>query len=700
MPAPSQAWARPAGPDYAPTMDGGRSVRHGRSPSGARGRTDLDAAQEYADAGRIDDLVDLLRDQDQLAELPALLARVPPAELGTTDLIALSATLSTPAAAAAPAADRTRAHLLLARTASYRGETSTQSEQIDVAADLAGSDPTLLRAVAAERLDVAVRTATEVEAIEALIAQCSDQIDHCPDEETRTGAVLRLVRARAGAWLAEDQTLQVARRDAPEAAGLFHALGDDLGRLRSLLILGWGVLPQLGQLDRAIERLRAAADLAPPSSPQRAEIGVYLAELQTLVGADTDAAATLAEVLACAGIPDVTIGYAAWERASLAFEHREHDQVRRWVAHARRFAGDWYGARAGAAFDCSVAEWAAELRWPDAPDLLARARDQVADHGYPAQLWMAEACAAMAAGRWDSAAEHLQAWLEEGSTGHDWRCLLRLAWVELQRANPGRARELTRQAVEIADSVGHPEVIALREPQRWAALSVLTTAAEASLELRVLGEVCVVTAGVPVRVTGDKPRQLLAALAVLDRPVRVGEASELLWPGVEAEVGRRRLRNVLARIRTHGDLVVRDDDLIRLSGAIPTDVGRFSAAAERLLRAGIGTDADVELARDLVTRFGSGPRFEPDEILPDAAAALARLQRLAVGVHRMLAEHLAGVGLLDEAISVAERWARLDPYDPEPSQWAETQQAQSKTPPPTDAPWPDRPTRPGHGPTS
>ena len=55
---------------------------------------------------------------------------------------------------------------------------------------------------------------------------------------------------------------------------------------------------------------------------------------------------------------------------------------------------------------------------------------------------------------------------------------------------------------------------------------------------------------------------------------------------MSGDVGRRRIRNVLARVRaTCGDLVIRIGEALSLAPGIDVDVADFEAAGDRVLRA-------------------------------------------------------------------------------------------------------------------
>jgi DNA-binding SARP family transcriptional activator len=130
---------------------------------------------------------------------------------------------------------------------------------------------------------------------------------------------------------------------------------------------------------------------------------------------------------------------------------------------------------------------------------------------------------------------------------------------------------------------------------------------------------------------------------------------------VSGEVGRRRIRNVLARVRaTCGDLVVRIGEALSLAPGTDVDVATFETAAESALRADRSQRAALAVAALDLYR---------DDLVPEAAYA-PRVLRLrdelaarAIELLELIAHAATAAGRLDDAVAALARIADLDPYD-------------------------------------
>lgn len=177
-----------------------------------------------------------------------------------------------------------------------------------------------------------------------------------------------------------------------------------------------------------------------------------------------------------------------------------------------------------------------------------------------------------------------------------------LGWAELEVALA--AAEGTSSHV-LADRLGlsPPEVVRLRDG--------VTAVVGARREIRLLGGLAVVDGGRAL----DLPAGAAAtavALVALRRAVHVEELTEVLWPGTEPTVARRRLRNVLTRVRQAvGPLLVRGGDRIELAPDVAVDHHVLEAAVRRALAQPPGVARTAALT-DLLARH-RGP------LLPEAA---------------------------------------------------------------------------------
>lgn len=181
--------------------------------------------------------------------------------------------------------------------------------------------------------------------------------------------------------------------------------------------------------------------------------------------------------------------------------------------------------------------------------------------------------------------------------------------------------------------------------------------------LRLLGDVAVEAAGRPVPLRGRAPAQVVKITA-LRRRVHADELTELLWPDAPAGVGRRRLNNLLARLRREtGDLVVRRDDMLSLAPDVELDVDAFTAAGEAALAAvAAALPSAAALCRKAVGLY-RGELLPADRYEDWAAAPRVRLARLYLDLLDALAEEAAAAGRPREAVEWLERGIDSEPLD-------------------------------------
>jgi DNA-binding SARP family transcriptional activator len=139
-------------------------------------------------------------------------------------------------------------------------------------------------------------------------------------------------------------------------------------------------------------------------------------------------------------------------------------------------------------------------------------------------------------------------------------------------------------------------------------------------------------------------------------------ALEELWPESDAATGRRRLRNVLNRIRAAcGDLVVRTDgEALALGERVEVDMRLFLREAGEALAADGGRRE--ALARAAVGRYG-GELLPGDRYAAWAAAPREELRRRLLDLLDVLADEARDRGELDEAIRLLDQGIAIEPFD-------------------------------------
>lgn len=173
----------------------------------------------------------------------------------------------------------------------------------------------------------------------------------------------------------------------------------------------------------------------------------------------------------------------------------------------------------------------------------------------------------------------------------------------------------------------------------------------------VLGGFSVAVDGRDVTPTGV-PALLLKALA-LGGAMDVPALLEVLWPGVDASVGRTRLRGVLARLRRAcGDIVERRGESIALSRSVGVDAVEFCELAEQTMECQDRAQA-VELAGRAWSLHG-GDVLPFDTSVDWTAGFRERVRRRAAEVLDVLAEDAVARGRAFQAITYLEHAMELE----------------------------------------
>jgi DNA-binding SARP family transcriptional activator len=159
-----------------------------------------------------------------------------------------------------------------------------------------------------------------------------------------------------------------------------------------------------------------------------------------------------------------------------------------------------------------------------------------------------------------------------------------------------------------------------------------------------------------------RPTSLVKLLAARGGRIGAAGAIESLWPEVEEASGRKRLRNVLNRLRDAvGDLVVRDGDALKLRDGTEADAVVFERGASAAL-----AEPDAAFAPD---RARAALAVYLGEALPDdryedwAAEPRERLRARSLDLLDLLVRHAEREGEIDEALRLLERAIETDRLD-------------------------------------
>jgi len=619
-------------------------------------------AELYAARGRFLHAVDLLLAVDAPEDLARLVGTADLELLEQIDLQELaSIVLQLPRSALAA---EPRCLLTLAWAASARVQISLRRRLLDRLDEFTGADERLARQVEVERVYDLSRDAQMADAERrglAVLAQLGDD-----EQISRVRCLYAL--GETATIVGDPASLVKAAAYFGESIGLARVLGLDLARAKALNTLAYSVHFSRAEFPQALARVEEAVSLVRRGSRLYGTLLNFTAEILQYLGRDDDALDALAEARAIARrFGDVrTIAYLAWTAAKVAARRRDRGAVHQWLAEADANRAEWYdhptGAEflAGAAEACAMAgDTAAARQW------LARAQQHPAIADYPDIAWPAEGSIEARDGDPVVAQQVLTRLLEEGWTEYRerWHYRLWIASARLRAGDRAGADAMVAVVRNECAGLGQPGFPQLHEPEMWQALTVdAATAAQpvTTVAVQLLDHFAVLVAGEAAALAPGKPQQLVKMLALNGRAMPDDEVCDLLWPDAEPDVGRRRLRNVVARVRAAGPLLARTEGMLALAPGISVDLTEFEGLAQTALRGG-GAQRRERAQHALAHYRGEvlpGDRFEDWTTAPRE-----RARNLAVRLLEVVIDEADAAGDVDDAIAAIERLVETDPYD-------------------------------------
>ncbi|MEO9139939.1 MAG: BTAD domain-containing putative transcriptional regulator [Jatrophihabitans sp.] len=577
--------------------------------------------------------------------------------------------------------------LELARACDAEARVRLRSRLLDRADRLPTTSADFAIALEAERI-VDLARDTRADEVEARVAALRRRLDRAESStltrEARTRSSYALGRVLS--WRGDPLSLASAEDALQVAVGTARELRRDEWRAQALLTLGYGVYFERGEEVRATQRLREAIDLLPRGHPRRAGISTFLAEVfvrSHLGGAAETLLREIRDEAAQTG-DQRSLGYAAWIMMLLSAERGDRAATLEWLAETERHPGDWFEHSTGSEFLAEAAvsaERVGEVALADR--YLERATRRAVDDGYPEVAWFATGMINARRGDAALAVTELSKLLDEPwlPARDAWAVWLHLALARLRSGDElGAGQDAARGFEGASALVGPGRAAATRadlgglltrlEAELVRRLAPLAAAAGDDLaaavhpvspRIRLLGGLAVRVGATTIAVPEGRPAQLLMLLATARGPVAVDVAIEELWPQVSGEVGRRRMRNVVARLRAScGDLVTRVGDSFALTPGTVVDIAEFEQAAARVDRA--LPSERLALARAALALYQG-------ELLPEAAytprvvSLRDELDTRAIGLLEVMAASAEQALRVDDAIQALNRIAALDPYD-------------------------------------
>lgn len=539
-----------------------------------------------------------------------------------------------------------------------------------------------LAAMATERGDAELLGAARAEQARDLTRRwmADDAIDLASrvlDDTGESSTRVRALSALGGAHAIRRRSGDVARAEEclRESAALARQLGLRTAEAQSLSWLGYNTLYPEGDDTQAISVLERALRVAVDGSGIASVTRVALSSVLLGAGRLDEAVVHLRamESEAKARGDSRSLAWAAWAWSRHAAYRNDLLGFLAHLDNVERHRTDWYDAPEGVEFLAEASELAQALGDEHTARRYLERADERA-HADGLEHMVAVARAGFEARFGDP---HLAAELLEVDPGYP-AMLRRNRWLfEILRAvaadrrgATAQARRLAADALDRADIMGLSHLLVVRQPvlaSRIITLAVdggstaaarLASVRHPQVRVRLFGRFELQVRGIDRTPTGQ-PATLMKRIALVGGTVPVDRMIEWFWPDEHPDTGRRRLRNLLHRLRTmSGEVVIRDGDLLRIPDA-SIDLVTVETAIDRL--DDWASDA-AEAMRD-VWSLVTGPLLGDDPYEEWAVEARDQVSlRLAGAADRMAAEaelrsDPAGV------VTWSQRGAELDPYD-------------------------------------
>lgn len=619
-------------------------------PEGAR-----QAAAAFAATGDVRRAVDVLVTNGLVDDAATLLSELRLREIGwfqPAELRAIEALL-------APGALSLRAQLVVqrARLDAIAGAIAERAELLAEAHRLASEagDWVTVAAAEAEQVSDLARTSRP----EAALALAATVLERIGGDHPRVRAT-----CLAGAGLAEATRTggdrRVARDHLVEAVTLFHGLGAVSEEAGAKHWLAYWVWYMDGRIDDALDAMRSVLGALDPASGQRGVLATFLGEMLAAAG-DADGALRALEDAFRIGRSrgdGLTLAYASWVAAEAATVAGDASRVRLHVDELERSHGDWWEHSTGTDMLSDISQMYRRLGDRDGAErYLLRVADR-SEGSVPTRRF-AEAAFGAEHGEPIEALRVLDQLDAEGSlfAVHRPR-LMAMGAVACQRSgdvDDAVARWSAAQGE--AARLGVPDLLDRVEPTLVARMSGVSPD-RADRLVRLLGGFGIVVDGLTVAVPAGRGSTLVKALALAGRPLTLDEILEMLWPDEDPGVARRRLRNLLNRIRDEGvDVVVRTSTGLALSPGFDTDVAAFEHAASAALESG-----DTEAARHAVALYRG--ELLPDDRYDDwCALPREQLRRRHLELVDRLIADAERRGDVDRVLELTDRALEGEPFD-------------------------------------
>lgn len=519
---------------------------------------------------------------------------------------------------------------------------------------LAASDPDLKDPVHLELLLELglwrIYLGQEAEA-EAILAQCEAAVP--ADDHGANRARLLDLAGMVSQSEGTEAGLEQAHGQLVQALEIWRRLQDPPSATITAFRLSSSILFRLGRRQEALDLLDSLPSVGRMTLVNKARLGLERAVVMPYVGRASEVTATLEETRQIATLlgNQTIIAWSSWAEIVAASFENDGDRVLRLVTE---YEDENYDLMSVVTQGGMWAETAQALtrcgRLDKAADCLARAAQAT---GLPPQfLAYAEIYLAAHADPPEVALKQVQAFAAGGTAEVEKRWTLPLleGLCQARMGNAAEAATLLEAAQRAAAAMGAPSLPMFAERaiveqirEGGAAPDTMVQLADSAVQITVYDSFGVIVDGQPAAVPGGMVSTLLKVLSVQGGRAVIDQLIDPMWPDADLELGRRRLRNVMRRVRQScGDIVQRSGESIHLTDDVDVDLIRAVAAADSV--------SDGETTIDAVA---AAIRLNDRPLLPDD-----RYEEWAEDARREQQQRL--VRLLDLQADLAEKAGNVD----------------------------------------
>lgn len=464
-----------------------------------------------------------------------------------------------------------------------------------------------------------------------------------------------------------NEALEQAARSMSEALAIWRQLSEQRAATVTTFRLASGVLASLG---RRPEALALLDELEPVTQLDEARLGLERAVLLPYLGRAAEVDDVLAEPMRIARVLDHTslLGWGHWARIVAASVDGDGDLVERLIDEFAAAGWHIYNDHTQALMFGDSAEALARCERPERAWSLLRDAQRLCDVPDPAIVYV-EASLEARFGDPEIALTQLAGLSRRDDIERErrWRIAFMQAVAAWRLGDEDRQAQFLSDALDDAAALDHrtlPRIVEARlfdllqaEPANDPTAAPERTAVSA-MDIQVMGGFAVTIGTDSVAIPAGNASTLVKLFVLNDGHLLVDQAIDALWPESDLRSGRKRLRNVVLRVRQScGDVIERSGDSLALRADVTSDLARARHASKRALQ----PDATADVV-DAAIRCNEGELL-PSDIYESWTEAHRDDQRqLLIRLLDLQARLGEQDGDLDLVVTALIRADELDPF--------------------------------------